>query len=261
MSSLTRLLLVAVATLPVTTAMSASSVPGATGANDASARQGYPYYPCDGSWTFVRIRTNGGGFGRRGGSGWAHDYPDAEINLTQILREITSIRARLVPAGGNVLTFDDPRLLQFPLAYVSEPDEWRVTAAEAEGLRTYLLKGGLVIFDDFFTYEMANLVSQMRQVFPELHFLRLDGSEPLWDTFFGIDPAEIYLTGPNKQGTPEFYGLFLDNDPGRRMLAIAGAGGDIGDLWEWSARGFYAVDPTNQAFQIGVNYVTYALTH
>lgn len=45
------------------------------------------------------------------------------------------------------------------------------------------------------------------------------------------------------------------------MLAIAGAGGDIGDLWEWSAAGFYPVDPTNQAFQIGVNYITYALTH
>jgi len=56
-------------------------------------------------------------------------------------------------------------------------------------------------------------------------------------------------------------GLFIDNDQGKRMLAIAGAGGDIGDLWEWSDQGWYPIDPTNEAFMIGVNWMTWALTH
>jgi hypothetical protein len=45
------------------------------------------------------------------------------------------------------------------------------------------------------------------------------------------------------------------------MLAMANSGADIGDLWEWSANGFYPVDPTNEAFRIGVNYIIYAITH
>jgi hypothetical protein len=234
-----------------------------------NATQQYPYYEYDGTWRFVRIRTNGGGsggmggFGRRrgGGSGWAHDYPDADIHFSTILREITNVRTRALPSGGNVLTFDDPRLGQFPIAYVSEPDEWRVTEQEAAGLRAYLLKGGFVIFDDFYIEEMQNLVYQMSFVFPELTFLPLDGSEPIWDSFFFIDPLQVYLTGPNKQGTPRFYGLWVDNDKSKRMLAMANSGADIGDLWEWSANGFYPVDPTNEAFRIGVNYIIYAITH
>jgi hypothetical protein len=171
------------------------------------------------------------------------------------------VRARVVEWGGNILTFDDPRLFEFPIAYVSEPDEWRVTAAEAAALRQYLLKGGFVIFDDFFEWEIAVLVSQMSRVFPELSFLPLDGSEAVWHTFFSIDPLKVVLEGPRKSGTPRFWGLYEDNDKGKRMLAIAGAGADIGDLWEWSDRGYFPIDPTNEAYRIGINYIIYALTH
>jgi hypothetical protein len=30
---------------------------------------------------------------------------------------------------------------------------------------------------------------------------------------------------------------------------------------EWSPRGFYPVDPTNEAFKFGVNYLIYGLSH
>ena len=220
------------------------------------------YYPYEGFLTFVRIQTSSGygGF-RRYGGGWAHDYPAADINMSNILRELTLIRTRELAMGGNVLTFDDPRLMQFPVAYVSEPDEWRVTESEAEGLRAYLLKGGIVMFDDFFDFEMANLVTQMGHVFPELHFIPLDGTEPIWDSFYRLDPLTFYLEGPRKSGTPHFWGLFEDNDKSNRLLAIANAGADVGDLWEWAADGWYPVDPTSEAFRIGVNYFVYAVTH
>lgn len=228
---------------------------------DAAPQGCCAYYPYDGAWTFVRVQTASGYGGFRRGGGWSHDYPAADINLSTIMRELTLVDARERRMGGNVLTFDDPRLMQFPFAYVSEPDEWRVTESEARGLREYLLKGGFVVFDDFFDYEMANLHRQMAYVFPELRFIRLDGSEEIWDTFYRLDAPRIYLTGPGKFGTPDFWGLFLDSDKRSRMLAIANAQADIGDLWEWAAEGFYGVDPTNDAFKMGVNYIVYSLTH
>ncbi len=230
-------------------------------ASDPAARGCCAYYPYGGELTFVRIQTNSrwGGFGRFGG--WSHDYPAADINMSAILRELTLIRTRELAMGGNVLTFDDPRLMQFPVAYVSEPDEWQVTQSEAEGLRTYLLKGGMVMFDDFFDYEMANLVAQMSRVFPELHFLPLDGTEPIWDSFYRLEPLTMYLEGPRKHGIPQFWGLYEDNDKSNRLLTIANAGADIGDLWEWAAEGWYPVDPTSVAFRIGVNYFIYGVTH
>ena len=235
--------------------------PEATAIREEVPMQCCAYYPYDGSMRFVRIQTASryGGFGRFGG--WAHDYPDADYHMSTILREMTFIRTRELPMGGNVLTFDDPRLMQFPVAYVSEPDEWRVTETEAEGLRTYLQKGGFLIFDDFFDHEMANLHLQMSYVFPDLSFLRMDGSEPIWDSFFRLDPMSIYLEGPRKYGTPEWWGLFEDNDKDKRLMAIANAGADVGDLWEWAAQGWYPVDPTNEAFRSGVNYFIYSMTH
>jgi hypothetical protein len=238
-----------------------STSPATTAEPTAPQRYG-EVYPYDGAWTFVRIQTAGGygGF-RRGGGGWSHDYPAADINMSTIVRELTHVDSRERAMGGNVLTFDDPRLMQYPFAYVSEPDEWRVTESEAAGLREYLLKGGFVIFDDFFDYEMENLHRQMRYVFPELSYMRLDGSEEIWDSFYRLDAPNIYLRGPNKYGTPEFWGLFEENDRSKRMLSIANAQADIGDLWEWAAEGWYPVDPTNDAFKMGVNYIVYSLTH
>ena len=94
----------------------------------------------DGRFTFVRVQ-----YARYGG--WAADYPLMERNLITILQEIT------VPGphvdGTNVHTFDDPDLLKYPIAYLSEPGYWFPERREVLGLRHYLEKGGFLIVDDF----------------------------------------------------------------------------------------------------------------
>ena len=60
---------------------------------------------------------------------------------------------------------------------------------------------------------------------------------------------------------PEFYGLFQDNDPKKRMYMMINFNTDISDFWEYSANGFYPVNAQNDAYKLGVNYYMYALTH
>ncbi len=151
-------------------------------AHAAAAPQDFPWLPYDGSFTFVRLRYKDNGFGgagryrRRGGfgdPGWHHDYPDAEMHFSKIVQELTLARARQDPSGGNIIFLDDPRLLKFPVAYMSEPVDWFPDESEIEGLRNYLLKGGFIIFNDFNVQRgaMQNLVAQMSRVFPELQWL------------------------------------------------------------------------------------------
>jgi hypothetical protein len=45
------------------------------------------------------------------------------------------------------------------------------------------------------------------------------------------------------------------------MLAVANYNNDLGELWEYSAVGYFPVDLTNEAYKFGVNYVVYVLTH
>jgi hypothetical protein len=221
----------------------------------------------DGRLTFVRIRYAtgfGGGFGRRGGGReppWAHDYPTADIHMMKILSELSNTPARI--DGSNVLTLDDPELFKYPIAYMSEPGYWVPSDTESAGLRNYLLKGGFIIFDDFRTREghWYNLEEQMRRVMPDLRFIQLDSTHPIFHSFFSIEDLE-FLTSYGTGGLPSTYwGLFESNDPRKRMYAIANRDNDLGEYWEYSATGLFPVDLSNEAYKFGMNYFIYGLTH
>jgi hypothetical protein len=251
-----------------TTAGAGTTFPALAAAVTAATagRQDYPVIPLDGRFVMARIyfeAGGGGGFGfRRGFRGgdppWHHDYPFAERNFTQILRELTYINP--YTDGGNVFRLDDPLLTGYPIAYMSEPGAWVPNDKEVVGLRNYLEKGGFIIFDDFGFDHMYNLVEQMRRVLPELQFVRLQPDAEIFDSFFLIDINTIVLPS-YRGGNIEFWGIFEDNDPSKRLMAIAGVNGDLGEFWEYSGTGFYPVDLSNEAYKVGVNYVMYALTH
>ena len=67
------------------------------------------------------------------------------------------------------------------------PGFWTLTDKEAENFRAYLKKGGFVIFDDFRGYDWDNLQAQMRRVLPEGRWIELDGTQPIFHSFFEID--------------------------------------------------------------------------
>jgi hypothetical protein len=216
----------------------------------------------DGRVVFVRVRyaTSFGGFGRRGGGrepAWAHDYPTADIHLMKILKELTSLSPRI--DGSNILSLDDPELMNHPVAYMSEPGFWSLSDEEAEGLRAYLRKGGFIIFDDFRGYDWHNLEEQMRRAMPDLHWIQLDASHPVFHSFFEIDSLEILTSYSGYM--PTYYGMFEDNDPAKRLIAIANRDNDLGEYWEFSDTGIDPVDLSNAAYKFGVNYFIYGLTH
>ena len=215
--------------------------------------------PYDGRFTFARIRFNplGGEGGFRRDLKWDHDFPRAERNLMKIVRELSSIRPYM--NGGNVFTADDPALHRFPIAYLSEPGFWTVSEAEATGLRTYLQKGGFLIFDDFFGGHWFNFEAQMLKVLPNARIMRLEPSHPIFDSFFHITSFDY--RHPYFGAASEFHGVFEDNDPSKRLMVIVNYNNDIGDYWEWSDGGFVPIELSNEAYKLGVNYLMYALTH
>lgn len=230
----------------------------------AAADPGEPKAEYDGRFSFTRIRygqavdTRGGGRFRREPP-WMHDFPRADFHFMKILDELTFVRTAV--DQGNIRTLDDPELSNFPIAYMSEPGFWSMSEAERSGLRNYLLKGGFIIFDDFRGYHVENLIAQMRLVYPEASFQKLDVSHQIFHSFFEIkalDPNSGYYA---REGNTEWLGLFEDNDPQKRLLAIANNNHDLGELWEFSDTGYVPVDLSNEAYKFGVNYVMYAMTH
>lgn len=213
--------------------------------------------PYNGRFTFTRLMYGGDRFGRRGGGSWSHDYPDADLNIPEILEFMTSIN--VTTGASNVFTLDDPRLFQYPMLYISEPGFWTITDSEAASLRDYVLKGGFLIFDDFEGNQLHNMVAQVERALPGFELIEIGPEHEIFDSFFLVD--DIYIPHPLVDVTPVYYGIFLDNDPSRRMLAIVNHNNDLAEYWEWAATGYFPVDITNEAYKLGVNYIVYAMTH
>ena len=216
--------------------------------------------PYDGRFTFARVRFDPLSEGYRGRSDlkWDHDFPRAERNFMKILAEVSDIRPYM--DGGNVYALDDPELFKYPIAYVSEPGFWSPTPKEAAAFRAYLLKGGFAIFDDFFGQHWYNFERQIRSVLPEARLVQLDPKDPIFDSFFHIDVQRMEAGG-GRRGGPEFCGIYEDNDPSKRLIAIANYNNDLGENWEWSDTGAIPVDVSNEAYKLGINYLVYAMTH
>ena len=143
-----------------------------------------PNVPYDGRFTFARIR-----YTVYGRSGWEFDYPTMERNLMSMMNEVTSLRPHVT--GSNIHTLDDPELLKYPIAYISEPGYWHMTDAEVAGLRRYLAKGGFLIVDDFMRNEWYNFEREILRALPAARIQKLDVSHPIFHSFFDIQTLEM----------------------------------------------------------------------
>ena len=221
----------------------------------------------DSQFTFCRLayKTGPGGYYYYGLPAWAHGYPMAERSLMKILEGVTRvIKPRL--DRTNVVAIGDPEMFRYPVSYMTEAGYMVLSDFEAEALRDYLIKGGFIIFDDFRNNRgndgWGNFERTMRRVMPEGRLVELDGSHPIFHSFFEIPAPTEFLTCYDRgAGPPQFWGMYENNDASKRLLFIANFNNDIAQYWEWSDTGLTPIDLSNEAYKFGVNYVMYGLTH
>ena len=227
--------------------------------------------PYNGRYTFIRIRYDvadmRGGFGGRGrgggggrGPAWGHDYPRAETNFAKILEATTLIDTYREGYSGRILRLDDPELFKYPIASIIEVGYWRPSDLEVLRLREYLLKGGFLIVDDFRGSSINNFQYQMNRVLPDYLLQYVPMDHDIFDSFFYIEDPSA-LVPPYGRDIPQYLGIFEDNDPQGRIMVMINWNQDLQEYWEFSDRGYYPIDLSNEAYQFGVNYLIYAFTH
>lgn len=227
----------------------------------------YENQPYNGRFTFNRVRFTPSHWGPgRYAWGmdlkWNHDYPRAGVNLARILDAVTGLSPN--QGVGNILRLDDPELFDYPWAYLCEVGYWTVTPEEAEGLRTYMLKGGFVVVDDFTGSHIYNFRERLQEVLPGAELIELGPDHPIFHSFYDIDDLDFgggwYGSAPGG-GWPEYYGVFEDNDPDKRLMMIVNYNHDVGEYWEFADSRWIPIDLSNEAYKLGVNYVIYAMIH
>jgi hypothetical protein len=220
---------------------------------------------------FFRSSINGDG------GNWSVDYPQADINLSIRLAELTrtpvSHDASSQP-NHLIVRLTDDTLFQCPFIMMTEVGSAAFNDQEAARLREYLLKGGFLWVDDFWgTYAWNVWTSQIRKVFqpPEFPIVDIPPDHPLYSSQFVV-PQTPQI--PNighwlDTGTTSERGAdsadvhtraILDKDG--RIMVLMTHNTDLGDSWEREAEDptyFYQFSVKGYAF--GINVLLYALTH
>lgn len=267
----------------VLTAVAAAQIRGRRNPIDAGSgfvidRNGVPTWDVDEThpedhFTFVRIMYNPRGGGRYGK--WATDWPDADLNLSLRLQQLTSLKVNPNPL---VLELSDPRVFDYPFIYFVEPGGgWGngldFTPMEVENLRRYCENGGFAMFDDFWgEAEWFNFESEIRKVFPDKEIVDLPRDHPIFHIVYDLRetdnlqiPAINYgvrgITYEREDAKEVHYRAILDDQ--ERIMVMICHNSDLGDGWEREGENidYFRNFSEKIAYPLGINILIYAMTH
>lgn len=226
-------------------------------------------------FTFARLRYNSEhrGWGRRRGGGrWTTDYPDADLNFSYRLQQLTSLQ---VNPKGAVVDINPEQMRHYPFIYMIEPGNISLTDEEAKVMREYMLNGGFIMVDDFWGEdEWDTFYVAVKQIFPDREPEELPLEHEIFHMVFPLKvkpqiPSVGFAMAGRSQGitaerpdaqTPHYRAVFDDK---KRIVMMICHNTDLGDGWEeegtdpWYFREF----SEKYAYPLGINIVFYALTH
>ena len=221
-------------------------------------------------FTFVRIKYRS----TRDTSSWAWwtDYPDADINFSWRLHELTAMK---VDPDGKVIELLDEDLFNYPFAIMSGVPAIVMNDEEIDFLRRYLNSGGFVMIDDFWgepNWEhFENEV--LDRLFPGQKAQELPIEHPIFHCVFplkekpqipnvnqGIRSRDTGETWEENGRIPHYRAMY--DDKGRMVMLIC-HNTDLGDGWEEEGTDpyYFSEFSEKKAYPLGINIVFYALTH
>ncbi len=228
-----------------------------------------------------RGRGGGRGFGGGGGGwgfygGWLTDWPDSDLNFSFRLQQLTSLKVNPVPI---TLKLTDTELFEYPFIYIIEPGGLVFSEEEVQALRKYLLNGGFLMVDDFWgARAWENFYREIKRVFPEDKYEpeELPLSHEIFQCVYRLkEKPQVNNIGAAEEGrdqgiTWEWHGEDSETvhyrgikDDHERLMAIICHNTDLGDGWEREGENewYFHEFSEKKAYPMGINIVTYAMTH
>lgn len=221
------------------------------------------------------------GYGRGRRLGWWVDYPDADLNFSYRLQQLTSTK---VDPDGRVLKLTNPDLFGYPFILMEHPGYMQLRDDEVGALRKYLLTGGTLVVIDFWnTREWDGFAAQMKRAMPERGWTDLSTDHPLFSCVFDLKRPMQRLQVPtlqfwNRRHNPDDPASPLQIDRGdgseemhvrvmlddkERIMAIAVHNSDITDGWEREGENdaYFRTFSETVSYPFGINLFFYLMTH
>jgi hypothetical protein len=145
----------------------------------------------------------------------------------------------------------DPNIFTLPLVHLTGHGNVVFSDSEVANLRYYLLSGGFLHIDDNYGLDMF-IRPQMKKVFPELEFIELPYSHPIFHQQYefsrGLPKIHEHDNKP-----PQGFGLIWEG----RLICFYSYESDLGDGWEDPAVHNDSAETHRKALEMGANIVQY----
>ena len=186
-----------------------------------------------------------------GGGDW---YANLETSLPNLIRFCNqNLSTNLDPEQG-IVEVGSPELFNYPFVHMTGHGNVVFSAQEAENLRNYLIGGGFLHIDD--NYGLDQFIRpQMKRVFPELDFVELPFSHPIYNQKFSF-PGGLPKIHEHDNKPAQGFGLIYNG----RLVCFYSYECDLGDGWEDTEIHHDSPEARAKALKMGANLIEYVFT-
>jgi hypothetical protein len=192
----------------------------------------------------ARLKYNGGG-----------DWYSSRTALTNLAKFCNSATGSSIDPNEATAELGSPDIFNYPYLFMTGHGNVIFSETEAQNLRTYLEGGGFLHICDNFGMDKF-VRPQMKKVFPELEFVELPHSHPIFHSVYNL-PNGLIKVHEHSGKPAQAFGLLFKG----RLVCFYDYECDLGNGWEDPE---VYNDPENvrqAALQMGVNILQFTFNN
>ncbi|MBN2227186.1 MAG: DUF4159 domain-containing protein [candidate division Zixibacteria bacterium] len=212
--------------------------------------QGTPVYipgekpPHPSAVTAARLHYGGGG-----------DWYWGNSAIPNLLRFVAQSGVVPIDSQEHVIQIMDDNLFRYPFLFATGHGVMKFSNEERERLRTYLAHGGFLFINDSYGMEKG-VRKEISRLFPERELVELPFDHDVYHCYYDFPsgPPKIH---EHDNLPARGYGITVDG----RLVLYYLLESDIGDGWEDPQVHNDPPEKRQEALEMGMNLLVYALTH
>ncbi len=185
-----------------------------------------------------------------GGGDW---YANLETSLPNLIEFCnTNLKTNINPQQATI-EVGSPDIYNYPFVHMTGHGNVVFNSQETENLRNYLIGGGFLHISDNFGMDKF-IRPQMKRVFPELDFVELPFSHPIYHQKFDF-PNGLPKIHEHEEKAPQGFGIIYQG----RLVCYYDFECDLGDGWESYEVHKDSQETRQKALKMGANIIQYVL--
>lgn len=184
-----------------------------------------------------------------GGGDW---YANLETSLPNLIKFCNQKLGTGIDAEQAIVEAGSVEIYNYPFVHMTGHGNVVFSSQEAENLRNYLKAGGFLHISD--NYGMDKFIRpQMKKVFPELDFVELPFSHPIYHQKFNF-PNGLPKIHEHDEKSPQGFALIYEG----RVVCFYDYECDLGDGWESPTVHNDPEESRQNALKMGANLIQFA---